>query len=113
MNYRLIFNPSYNIVGLWIILLLIILIFFIHQNLKKSLLLISKYLLISGIISFVIAIIFIIGINSIIPIKYQIFTNIISKNLLKTDLIYSGICIIIGLLFSLPSYISKKENNNL
>jgi len=97
INFREIFNPEYSFIFVILILILTVMIFILHKNTKESIHILGKFVLISGVITLLIAIVLELGINTFIPYNYKIFVQVISKNL-SVNLLYNAIeNIIIGL----------------
>ena len=113
INYRNIFNPSYNYIGLLLIGIIIYLLFITIKDLKKSLNQIGKTSIVSGTISLVIILLINFIINQILPYQYKIFIQVISKNVYKTALIYSIVVIILGIFLLTIEKILKSENKKV
>lgn len=109
INFREIFNIKYSIIALSIIIVILFLIILINQNISKSSKAIGITLTISGFISLILSFIIIFGLNLIIPSEYIAFINVISNNLEKNLIIYSGLSIIIGIISIVISNITNKE----
>ena len=101
INYRNIFNPNYNYIGIIIIILLLIAIFILQKNTISSLIRISNMSLISGIIILIIAI----TINMLIKIlvlgSYKIFIEVITNTIIKNLYFYSITIIIISIILNI------------
>ena len=108
INFREIFNLNYSLVGIIIIIIMIGLILLINQDIKYSLKQIGKSIFIAGIITIIISFISKQLIVILIPNKYQVIINIITKNLIKNMNIYSLISILIGLILIIISSIKKE-----
>lgn len=96
INYRNIFNTSYNYIGLILIFILALLIIIIERDTVSSVYRISKYALISGIITLVLALLSNFIIEFLVFNSYKVFIEIISTNLIKNLYFYSIIIIIIS-----------------
>ena len=96
INYRNIFNSSYNYIGLILIFVLALIIIVIEKDTVSSVCRISKYALISGIITLVLALFSNFIIEFLVFNRYKVFIEIISKNLIENLYFYSIIIIIIS-----------------
>lgn len=111
-NFREIFNPDYSQFLILIILGLVGLIFIFNRNIKESLRVTGKAILLSGIVTLVIAIIINLGINTFIPYNYKIFIQVISSSLFK-NLLYSALeGIILGIALLLISKFLPQKGKN-
>ena len=108
INYRNIFNPSYNYIGLILIFALIGLIFLNNRNIKKSFQQIGIITTCSGLITLIIAFLLNFLVDLALPQQYQIFIEVISANISKNCLHTSLIAILIGgALLIINKFISK------
>lgn len=98
INFRNIFNPDYNILGLLLIFLLIFLIFLNEKNLLYALKKISISILYAGIITLILTLILKLAINLLIPYQYKIFLAVITDNFLKNLITSTLIFIAIGII---------------
>ena len=98
MNYRAIFNPNYNFIGIILLILIITILFLLNKNLKYTLTLINKTFFITGIIALSLSVFINIILRMFIPYHYRIFIQVISDNVIKNSTYYSCICIVLGLI---------------
>lgn len=112
INFRQIFNPSYNYIGMFIIAILILWILVNNKNLYESLKQIGTISLISGIITLFLAIIINFIINQLLPHQYKIFIQVISQNVFKSATTSSLITIGVGMLLLLITKIWKKQSSS-
>lgn len=110
INFRNIFNTTYSLIGLILIIMIIGFIILINQNIKRSCKKIGKSFFISGVITIILSFLVKIVSNLLIPDKYQIITNVIIKNIVKNMNIYSLISILIGLVFMILSLVIKEKS---
>ena len=96
INYRNIFNSSYNYIGQMIIIILSLLIIIIEKDTVSSIYRISKYTFISGIVILSLALLSNFIMEFLIFNSYKVFIEIISKNLIENLYFYSIIIIIIS-----------------
>lgn len=96
INYRNIFNTSYNYIGLILTFILALLIIIIERDTVSSVSRISKYTFTSGIIILVLALLSNFIIEFLVFNSYKVFIEIISTNLIKNLYFYSIIIIIIS-----------------
>lgn len=96
INYRNIFNPSYNYIGIIFIIIITLLIIIVQKDKIASIYKISKSALVAGFITLIIAIIINILIDIVITNSYKIFIQIISENVISNLYFYSILVIIIG-----------------
>lgn len=94
INYRNIFNTSYNYIGLILIFVLALIIIVIEKDTVSSVCRISKYAFISGIITLVLALFSNFIIEFLVFNRYKVFIEIITKNLINNLYFYSIIIII-------------------
>lgn len=80
INYRNIFNPDYNYIGLILIIFLIILIFWNNRNIKQSFQQIGTIITISGFTTLIIAIFLNVIVDLVLPQQFQLFVKVISNN---------------------------------
>lgn len=111
INYRNIFNSSYNYIGLILIFILALLIIIIERDTVLSVSRISKYTFTSGIIILVLALLSNFIIEFLVFNSYKVFIEIISTNLIKNLYFYSIIIIIIsGIVNLLLKILSKTKS---
>lgn len=101
INYRNIFNPSYNYIGLIIIAIIALLIIIIKKDIQASLYQISKSCLIAGIVILVLNLILNFIMEFLIISNYKILIEIITKNIIRNLYFYSIAIIIISSLINI------------
>lgn len=101
INYRTIFNPNYNYIGLIIIIILALLIIIIEKDTLASLQQFSKISLIAGIITLILALALNLLIQILIPSSYKIFIQVITKNVINNLYFYAILIIVISIIFNL------------
>ena len=101
INYRQIFNPQYNYIGIIIILILILIIYFIQKNIFTTIKQISKIFLISSTLILIITLILNLIIDKLLIANYKIFIEIITKNIINNLYFYSITTIIISIFITL------------
>ena len=109
INFREIFNPSYNFIGLLFIALFIMIILLLNKNILYCLKIIGKTFLISGIITLILDILLYLGLDMVLISYYKIIIQIITNNVLKNCLYYSLTSIIIGIILISSTNIIKKK----
>lgn len=109
INFRELFNISYSYFMILIIFVLIGMIILINHNLKSSLKTIGITVLISGIITLVLALIIELGINILISYQYKIVIQVISNSLFINLLYGAGISISLGSLCIVLSKLDTKK----
>jgi hypothetical protein len=109
INYRNIFNPTNNYIGLIIIALLTITIILIKKELVSSIYQISKNFLIAGIILLIINILINLAMNFLIFGSYKVFIQIITNNITKNLYFYSIAIIIISTITNVLIKIKKEK----
>lgn len=108
INYRNLFNPSYNYIGLIIIIIISLLIIIIQKDTIKSIQQISKTCLIASLTILIITILLNLLMNGLIPNSYKVFIEIISKNVIKNLYFYSILLIIISSIMNILTKILTK-----
>lgn len=98
INYRTIFNPNYIPICLSFILIIITLIIFLEKDYLSSIKKISKTILLSSTITFIIGLILNIFIKYLLITNYKILIEIITNNLIKNIYLYSITLIFISIL---------------
>lgn len=109
INFRKYFNPSYNYIGLLIIAVLILLIILINQDIKNSIKKIGTASLISGLITLLGGFFVNFLLDILIPYQYQIFIQVISKNIFNHLLLASITAIFLGLIAMIFSKLVNKQ----
>ena len=109
INFREIFNPNYNFLGLLFIALLMMIILLLNRNIFYCLKVIGKTFLISGMITLFLDFILYLGLNMVLISYYKIIIQVISNQVLKNCLYYSIISIMIGIVLIVFSKIMKKK----
>lgn len=109
INFREIFNPNYNFIGLLFMALLMMIILLLNRNIFYCLKVIGKTFLISGMITLFLDFILYLGLNMVLISYYKIIIQVISNQVLKNCLYYSIISIMIGIVFIVFSKIMKKR----
>lgn len=108
INFREIFNPSYNIVGLVIIILLIVVLFLLERNMKDFFKNVGMIGIRTGIVSLVLGLVVSFVLN-FLPHSYKIFVEVISDNVIKGILSSSVVVLIIGIfLYLISIFLCKK-----
>lgn len=98
INFRNIFNPNYNYIGLLIIIIIIILIILNNKNLKISFNQIGTISLCSSLFTLIVSILIKFILNNLIPYQYKLFIQVISENVFKYSIVLSIIGIVLGIL---------------
>lgn len=109
INFREIFNPNYNFIGLLFMALLMMIILLLNRNIFYCLKVIGKTFLISGMITLFLDFILYLGLNMVLISYYKIIIQVISNQVLKNCLYYSIISIMIGIVLIIFSKIMKKR----
>lgn len=109
INFREIFNPNYNFIGLLFMALFMMIILLLNRNIFYCLKVIGKTFLISGIITLFLDFILYLGLNMVLVSYYKIIIQVISNHVLKNCLYYSIISIMIGIVLIVFSKIMKKR----
>lgn len=109
INFREIFNPNYNFIGLLFMALLMMIILLLNRNIFYGLKVIGKTFLISGMITLFLDFILYLGLNMVLISYYKIIIQVISNQVLKNCLYYSIISIMIGIVLIVFSKIMKKR----
>ena len=109
INFREIFNPNYNFIGLLFMALLMMIILLLNRNIFYCLKVIGKTFLISGMITLFLDFILYLGLNMVLISYYKIIIQIILNQVLKNCLYYSIISIMIGIVLIVFSKIMKKR----
>lgn len=109
INFREIFNPNYNFIGLLFMALLMMIILLLNRNIFYCLKVIGKTFLISGMITLFLDFILYLGLNMLLISYYKIIIQVISNQVLKNCLYYSIISIMIGIVLIVFSKIMKKR----
>lgn len=113
INYRQIFNPQYNYIGIIIILILILIIYFIQKNIFTTIKQISKIFLISSTLILIITLILNLIIDKLLIANYKIFIEIITKNIINSLYFYSITTIIISIFITLITKIFINYYKNI
>lgn len=113
INYRQIFNPQYNYIGIIIILILILIIYFIQKNIFTTIKQISKIFLISSTLILIITLILNLIIDKLFITNYKIFIEIITKNIINNLYFYSITTIIISIFITLITKIFINYYKNI
>lgn len=111
INYRSIFNPSYNYIGLIVITIIILIIIFLQKDLLTSIYKISKLCLISSLITLAIGLLLNFIIEFFIISSYKIFIEIITKNVISSLYLYSLIIIITSVILIIILKTTMKNSN--
>lgn len=109
INFREIFNPNYNFIGLLFVALFMMIILLLNRNIFYCLKVIGKTFLISGMITLFLDFILYLGLNMVLISYYKIIIQVISNQFLKNCLYYSIISIMIGIVLIVFSKIMKKR----
>ena len=109
INFREIFNPNYNFIGLLFMALLMMIILLLNRNIFYCLKVIGKTFLISGMITLFLDFILYLGLNMVLISYYKIIIQVISNQVLKNCLYYSIIFMMIGIVLIVFSKIMKKR----
>ena len=109
INFREIFNPNYNFIGLLFMALLMMIILLLNRNIFYCLKVIGKTFLISGMITLFLDFILYLGLNMVLISYYKIIIQVISNQVLKNCLYYSIISIMIGIVLIVFSKIMRKK----
>lgn len=101
INYRNIFNPNYNYIGIILIIIMVIILVILTNNTRKIINSLGKILLISGILTLVISLSISFITSVVVPSTYQLFLEIITSKLQTNMLSQSLLIIAIGTLLLL------------
>lgn len=111
INFRNIFNPSYNYIGIVIIIVIALTIIIIQKDTLTSIYQISKTSLIAGIITLIITLILHFIIEVLIVSSYKVFIEVISENVINSLYFYSIlITIISGLIYLITRTIMNSKH---
>lgn len=110
INYRNIFNPSYNYIGIIGIITIIIILTILNKNIKNIINLLSKILLISGTFTLIISLVLNLITSFMVPSTYQLFLEVITSKLQTNMLCQSLLIIAIGTLLLLVEKIFFKTS---
>lgn len=113
INFREIFNSSYSVVGLVIIVILLIILFLLEDGVGDFLLNIGVIGIVTGIISLSLGGIVFLVLN-FLPHSYKVFVSVISDNVVKGIFSSSILVLILGVflyLISLFLFKKGKEEN--
>lgn len=114
INYREIFNTSYNFIGVVLIIFIILLIVGLNRNLQKSFHQIGLIGLIASTITLVLSFLIKLIINQLIPYQYKLFIEVISENFFQYNIILSVVGIVISLLLlAVAKFFFTKSNQQL
>ena len=108
INYRQIFNPSYNYIGLIVIVLLVLTIIIIKKDILESIQEIAESCLIAGIVILIMNLILNFMIDFFVFNSYKVFIEIITNNVIKNLYFYSITIIIISSIIKLIINTTKK-----
>lgn len=108
INYRQIFNPSYNYIGLIVIVLLVLTIIIIKKDILASIQEITESCLIAGIVILIMNLILNFMIDFFVFNSYKVFIEIITNNVIKNLYFYSITIIIISSIIKLIINTTKK-----
>ena len=109
INYRNIFNPSYNYIGIILIILISLLIIIIKKDTLASIKQISNSFLTAGIIILIITLFLNFIMEFLIISSYKILIEIITTNIISNLYLYSIIIILISSLINLIIKIITKS----
>lgn len=101
INYRNIFNSTYNYVGIVVIIILALIIVVIKKDVLASVKQISKTVFISGLIILIITLLLNFVMEFLIISSYKIFIQIITDNLISNLYFYSITLMIISSIINL------------
>jgi len=110
INYRQIFNPTYNYIGIIFIIIIALAIILIKKNTISSIYQISESCLIAGTITIILTLLLNFVIKFLIVNTYKIFIEVITKNVISSLYLYSIILIIISgiIIFMIKSTIKEE-----
>lgn len=101
INYRNIFNPTYNYIGIIFIIIISLSIIILQKKLITSIYKISKTFITSSLIIIIITTIFNLIIEFVVTNNYKIFIKIITTNVINNLYTYSFITLIISLILKI------------
>ena len=111
INYRKIFNPSYNYIGIIIIIIITLTIFMLQKDTLESIYKISKISLTASSITLITGLMLNFVIEFFIVGSYKIFIEIITKNVIGNLYIYSlSLIVISGIVILVIKTIIKSKN---
>lgn len=101
INFREIFNVKYGYIGIGIIVLFLLILIFVNKDIFKSFRNVGVILIISGIISAVIGLLFNFGINVFVDSTYKVFVDVIGDSFYSSLLVRGGICLAFGIVLEI------------
>ena len=107
INFREIFNVKYGYIGIGIIVLFLLILIFVNKDIFKSFRNVGVILIISGIISAVIGLLFNFGINIFVDNTYKVFVDVIGDSFYSSLLVRGGICLAFGIVLEIIGCVKK------
>ncbi len=101
INFREIFNVKYGYIVIGIIVLFLLILIFVNKDIFKSFRNVGVILIISGIISAVIGLLFNFGINIFVDNTYKVFVDVIGDSFYSSLLVRGGICLTFGIVLEI------------
>ena len=96
INYRQIFNPEYNYIGLILIAIIALIIILVEKHTISSIYKLAESSLIAGTITLIATLLLNFVMSFIIIGNYKIFIEVITKNVISSLYFYSIILILIS-----------------
>lgn len=110
INYRQIFNPDYNYIGIILIAIIALIIILVQKHTISSIYQIVESSLIAGTITLIATFLLNFIMSFLIISNYKIFIEVITKNVISSLYFYSIILIVIsGIIIFMLKTIYKEE----
>ena len=109
INFREIFNVKYGYIGIGIIVLFLLILIFVNKDIFKSFRNVGVILIISGIISAVIGLLFNFGINIFVDSTYKVFVDVIGDSFYSSLLVRGGICLVFGIVLEIIGVVLNRK----
>lgn len=114
INYRTIFNPEFNYIGIIAIIIIILLIILNNKNLSKSFHQIGSISMTASLFTLVLTFLIKFILNQMIPYQYKLFIQVISENVFQYSTMLSIIGIVLGLFFiAISKYFFKNSKEKI
>lgn len=109
INFREIFNVKYGYIGIGIIVLLLLILIFVNKDIFKSFRNVGVILIVSGIISAIIGLLFNFGINIFVDNTYKVFVDVIGNSFYSSLLVRGGIYLVFGIVLEIIGCVKKES----
>ena len=109
INFREIFNVKYGYIGIGIIVLFLLILIFVNKDIFKSFRNVGVILIISGIISAVIGLLFNFGINIFVDSTYKVFVDVIGDSFYSSLLVRGAICLVFGIVLEIIGFVLNRK----